>query len=118
LTHYARVTPLQAEFALESAAQFGRVVDDDGRVYVPSVLRAEKKLASTVRTLLATPPADEWTVRKSDRVGLSPQQATVLDLLEEHRLVVLTGGPGTGKSTTTRRVADLAERLGMEVALC
>jgi exodeoxyribonuclease V alpha subunit len=71
-----------------------------------------------VRTLLATPPADEWTVRGSDRTGLSEQQAAVLDLLEEHRLVVLTGGPGTGKSTTTRRVADLAERLGMEVALC
>lgn len=42
----------------------------------------------------------------------------MLDLLGEHRLVVLTGGPGTGKSTTTRAVADLAEQLGLEVGLC
>lgn len=118
LVHYARVSPLQAEFALESASELGRVIDDDGRIYLPSVLRAEKKLASTIRTLLATPPSDEWTVTKKDARGLSAQQAEILQLLEENRLVVLTGGPGTGKSTTTRAVADLAEKLGLEVGLC
>lgn len=118
LVHYARVNPLQAEFALENAAELGRLIDDDGRVYLPHVLRAEKKLASVIRTLLATPPADEWTVKPSDARGLSAQQSEVLHLLERHRLVVLTGGPGTGKSTTTRKVADLAEKLGLDVGLC
>lgn len=118
LVHYARVSPLQAEFALESAAELGRVIDDEGRIYLPNVLRAEKKLASTVRTLLATPPGDDWSVSPRNAKGLSAQQAEVLHLMEKHRLVVLTGGPGTGKSTTTRAVADLAEKLGLEVALC
>ncbi|PYE52926.1 SF1B family DNA helicase RecD2 [Deinococcus yavapaiensis] len=118
LSHYTRVSAAQAQLALESAVELGRVVDDDGRVYLPHVLRAEKKLASVVRTLLATPPSDEWTVRKEDAKGLSDEQAKVLHLLQDHRLVVLTGGPGTGKSTTTRKVADLAEKLGLDVALC
>ena len=142
--HYTRVTPGQAALAVETAVDLGRLTEDDaplfaaekkgagekgaedkpeGRIYLPPVLRAEKKLAGLIRTLLATPPADgagqdEWAVPKKARKGLSEEQASVLDLLGAHRLVVLTGGPGTGKSTTTRAVADLAESLGLEVGLC
>ena len=118
LTYYAHVTPQQAEFALDSACELNRVIDDDGRIYLPPVLRAEKKLAGAIRTLLATPPEEGWKVTPQDARGLSGEQAEVLRLLEKNRLVVLTGGPGTGKSTTTRQVADLAEKLGFEVALC
>ncbi|WP_414656608.1 ATP-dependent RecD-like DNA helicase [Deinococcus sp. VB343] len=133
VVHYTRVTPEQARLAVETAVELGRLAEDDsplfaqaggeGRIYLPHVLRAEKKLAGLIRTLLATPPVDgagndDWQVPKKARKGLSDEQASVLDLLENNRLVVLTGGPGTGKSTTTRAVADLAESLGLEVGLC
>ncbi|AXG98114.1 ATP-dependent RecD-like DNA helicase [Deinococcus wulumuqiensis] len=140
VVHYTRVTPGQARLAVETAVELGRLAEDDSpllagqegqepRIYLPHVLRAEKKLASLIRTLLATPPVDgagndDWPrdrdgkVPKKARKGLSDEQASVLDLLGEHRLVVLTGGPGTGKSTTTRAVTDLAESLGLEVGLC
>ncbi len=126
--HYTRVSPEQARLAVETATELGRLADDstpegESRIYLPHVLRAEKKLAGLIRTLLATPPAgDEWPAAEDLPAGavggLSEEQAQVLHLLAEHRLVVLTGGPGTGKSTTTRAVADLAERLGLEVGLC
>ncbi|MFW8626937.1 ATP-dependent RecD-like DNA helicase [Deinococcus sp. ME38] len=132
VAHYTRVTPAQARLAVETAVELGRLSDDTPplldtedalhdptRIYLPPTLRAEKKLAGLIRTLIATPPAgDEWIVQKGAAKGLSAEQAGVLDLLAEHRLVVLTGGPGTGKSTTTRAVADLAESLGLEVGLC
>lgn len=129
VAHYTRVTAAQAKLALETAVELGRLADDEpplfgpegggeGRIYLPQTLRAEKKLAQIIRTLLATPPAGEWTVTVGASVGLSDEQAQVLHALEEHRLVVLTGGPGTGKSTTTKAVADLAEHLGLEVGLC
>ncbi|MDL2344680.1 ATP-dependent RecD-like DNA helicase [Deinococcus sp. MIMF12] len=122
--HYTRVSAEQAKLAVDTATELGRLCDDptregESRIYLPHVLRAEKKLATLIRTLLATPPAgDEWAVPAGAAKGLSDEQATILDLLGEHRLVVLTGGPGTGKSTTTRAVADLAEGLGLEVGLC
>lgn len=128
--HYTRVSVPQARLAVETAVELGRLADDDsplfqeegnteGRIYLPHVLRAEKKLASLIRTMIATPPTgDEWTIPAGAARGLSDEQASVLELLAEHRLVVLTGGPGTGKSTTTRAVADLAENLGLEVGLC
>lgn len=131
VVHYTRVSPAQAQLAVETAVELGRLSDDEpplfsgpedargeGRIYLPQVLRAEKKLAALIRTLLATPPSGEWTVDDRADLGLSAEQAQVLHTLEDQRLVVLTGGPGTGKSTTTRAVADLAERLGLEVALC
>jgi exodeoxyribonuclease V alpha subunit len=131
VAHYTRVSAAQATIAVETAVELGRLSDDtppllkgqedagdNSRIYLPHVLRAEKKLASLIRTLLATPPADDWMVPAGADKGLSEDQARVLHLLEEQRLVVLTGGPGTGKSTTTRAVADLAEKLGLEVGLC
>ncbi len=133
VAHYTRVSAGQARLAVETAVELGRLADDEAplftaadaeeraesRIYLPQVLRAEKKLASLIRTLIATPPGgDEWTVPPGAAQDLSDEQASVLDLLAEHRLVVLTGGPGTGKSTATRAVADLAERLGLEVGLC
>ncbi|MFC4426010.1 ATP-dependent RecD-like DNA helicase [Deinococcus navajonensis] len=131
VAHYTRVSAAQAQLAVDTAVELGRLCDDTppllntqdplhdaARIYLPQVLRTEKKLAGLIRTLLATPPSEDWTVPRGAAKGLSAEQASVLDLLDEHRLVVLTGGPGTGKSTTTRAVADLAERLGLEVGLC
>ncbi|WP_425147435.1 ATP-dependent RecD-like DNA helicase [Deinococcus sp.] len=118
ILHHTRVTAVQAEEALERAVELDRLKDDDGRIYLPPSLRTEKKLAQTIRLLLATPPSAEWTVTKAAAKGLDAAQAQVLELLTDQRLVILTGGPGTGKSTTTRRVADLAEKLGLEVGLC
>ncbi|GGM14009.1 SF1B family DNA helicase RecD2 [Deinococcus aerophilus] len=133
VAHYTRVSAGQARLAVETAVELGRLSDDEtplftaadaeeraeSRIYLPHVLRAEKKLASLIRTLIATPPGgDEWAVPPGAAQDLSEEQAGVLDLLADHRLVVLTGGPGTGKSTATRAVADLAERLGLEVGLC
>ena len=118
VAYYARVSAIQASLALDNALELGRLKDDAGRIYLPAVLKAERRLAGTIRTLIATPPTGEWSVATGADKGLSSEQASVLHLLEGHRLVVLTGGPGTGKSTTTRAVADLAESLGLEVALC
>lgn len=118
IEYYTRVSREQAEMALDNALELGRLKDDEGRVYLPQLLRTERRLASAFRTLLHTPPQREWRVLLGAARGLSEEQASVLDILREHRLAVLTGGPGTGKSTTTRAVADLAEALGLTVGLC
>ena len=118
IIHHTRVAAAQAEDALDRATSLDRLKDDDGRIYLPPSLRTEKKLAQAIRLLLATPPSAEWKVTKAAAKGLDSAQEQVLELLIDQRLVVLTGGPGTGKSTTTRRVADLAEKLGLDVGLC
>ena len=88
------------------------------RVYLPYVHRTEVKLARLIFELLETDPETPWVVHKAALEGLSKEQSKVLRLLSDNRITVLTGGPGTGKSYTTRAVVNLAESLGLECALC
>jgi exodeoxyribonuclease V alpha subunit len=50
-------------------------------------------------------------------VALAPQQAAAVQAALTHRVTVLTGGPGTGKTTTMRAVLDLAQRAQRRVLL-
>ncbi|MCY1702649.1 SF1B family DNA helicase RecD2 [Deinococcus sp. SL84] len=123
VVYYTRVSEELAHEAVSRALELDRLKADysaegDERIYLPQALRAEKKLARLIRTLLATPPAEEWEVPPGAGIGLSDEQASVLEMLRGERLVVLTGGPGTGKSTATKAVVEVAEELRLEVGLC
>jgi len=129
ITHYTHVGEKLAEEAIERAVERGRLkleedteTEDGGpredRVYLPYVHRTEVKLARLIFELLETDPETPWVVHKSALDGLSKEQSKVLRLLADNRITVLTGGPGTGKSYTTRAVVNLAESLGLECALC
>lgn len=123
VVYYTRVSEELAHEAVSRALELDRLKADysaegDERVYLPHALRAEKKLARIIRTLLATPPAEDWNVPAGAGIGLSDEQASVLEMLRGERLVVLTGGPGTGKSTATKAVVEVAEELRLEVGLC
>jgi exodeoxyribonuclease V alpha subunit len=118
VAYYTKIGLAAAHEALERAFELGRLKLEDERVYLPRVLRVEEKLADHILELLETPPKNPWLLSKKAVAGLNEEQARVLRLLADHRLVVLSGGPGTGKSYTTKAVVDLAESLGEEVALC
>ena len=48
---------------------------------------------------------------------LSPEQRAAVQMAVTHKVCVLTGGPGTGKTTTLRTLIQLLERNGHVVAL-
>ena len=50
-------------------------------------------------------------------VRLSPSQEKAMHTLLTSRVCVLTGGPGTGKTTLIRSLIAIARRMGLEVAL-
>ncbi len=49
-------------------------------------------------------------------VQLAPQQQQAVRAALTHRLVVLTGGPGTGKTTTVRTILLLCRQAGYRVS--
>jgi exodeoxyribonuclease V alpha subunit len=51
------------------------------------------------------------------RVALTPQQMQAVQAALTRRVTVLTGGPGTGKTTCTRSIIRLAEAAGARVVL-
>lgn len=97
---------------------------DDARVYLPWLYTSESGLAENLARLItagrSAPLADERALETAERSALlelhADQRDAVLTLLA-HPVAVLTGGPGVGKTTIVRLVADLAQAAGASVRL-
>ncbi|HWC26191.1 MAG TPA: ATP-dependent RecD-like DNA helicase, partial [Solirubrobacteraceae bacterium] len=108
--------------AIDELAGRGRVVvDDAGRVAEARLHAVEQRLAAHVRRLLGDPPALRLRdVRRPTDGPFVPSDAQWRGVTQalEHRLSILTGGPGTGKSATMRALVDLLEAAGRRARLC
>jgi exodeoxyribonuclease V alpha subunit len=103
----------------------GRIVVDGERVYLPGLHRAEVGAAERLGALLRAGPRRaeaDWEAlldRAERMVGIeyAPSQREAVTAALGARVLVLTGGPGTGKTTVILGVLELAEAVGRRVAL-
>lgn len=93
--------------------------------YAPPFYGAEQKLAERLQDLLEKPlPVDlarvqRWIDRFTEktRTQLSDQQRQAVEMAASARVLVLTGGPGTGKTFCTRTIVALWKAMGKSIAL-
>src|SRR5436305_397157 len=97
----------------------------EAAVYLKALHTAEAGIAARVRTLLVQPPlpfeidldrALEWFAR-AERIALAPQQRQAVRAGLTRKVLVITGGPGTGKTTLVRGIVRILERKGQRVLL-
>ncbi|MBD2652044.1 ATP-dependent RecD-like DNA helicase [Synechocystis sp. FACHB-383] len=94
-------------------------------LFKPTFYHTECKLAGYVTQKLASGQlvdvarVKSWISRYTDRneLELSTQQYTAVVLAASHRLMILTGGPGTGKTFTTRTIVALWKAMGKKIGL-
>ncbi|MBN2195054.1 MAG: ATP-dependent RecD-like DNA helicase [Polyangiaceae bacterium] len=122
-------TLLAIEFAHTDAAigalwGQGRVVIEEGRVFLTRLHRAEAELArGLVRALSATevaelPHAAAIAAFEAEAgVELAPRQREAIAAAARHPVVVITGGPGVGKTTIVRAILRMFGRARLSVAL-
>lgn len=107
------------EEILEFAIHTGAVAEDGTDIYLPGLLHNERHLASAVAKLALAP---------ARRLEITEEIAKVLeDLTEEqvqavvnaltHRVSIITGPPGSGKTHIIRAIHRVAEILGRPVTL-
>lgn len=96
----------------------------------PQALAVERALADEIARLIRARSRVEPAARKSltppggaartsaDGAALTDEQQDAVQAAFTHQVTVLTGGPGTGKTHTVRRVVDIAVEAGLHVALC
>jgi exodeoxyribonuclease V alpha subunit len=92
--------------------------------YLPWLSRCEDELAAKLRVLAKCAPvralADERALASAERragLALHPDQRAAVQGCLSSPLMLLTGGPGVGKTTIIRLVVELAERAEVGVAL-
>ncbi|AFZ22197.1 SF1B family DNA helicase RecD2 [Allocoleopsis franciscana] len=93
--------------------------------YKPSFFQTEQNLAQRLRQQLTSPVTVDlprvrrWLLRFREKTGieLSEQQQQAVEIAASERVLVLTGGPGCGKTFTTRTIVALWKAMGFSIAL-
>ncbi|MBD2472285.1 ATP-dependent RecD-like DNA helicase [Nostoc sp. FACHB-145] len=93
--------------------------------YKPSFFHTEQNLAQLISRKLSHPVTQDiprvraWLDRfmESRKIKLSPQQQKAVEMAAYSRVMVLTGGPGVGKTFTTHTIVSLWKAMGKSIAL-
>ena len=57
-------------------------------------------------------------IQKNSEIELSEKQLEAIKIINENNVCIITGGPGTGKTTIIKTIIELYETKGKKVALC
>ncbi len=95
-------------------------------VYIPYLRRAEETIAKRIASLVRLPSgypdihvekAIEWTQAKTGKT-LAPTQIDALRKAISSRIVILTGGPGVGKTTLVNAILMILRAKKVQCLLC
>ena len=94
-------------------------------IFLKELHLAENGLANRLKALLSVPLTPvcidteqiSAEVQTKLAINLSNDQLEVLEQIFSHRISIISGGPGTGKTTLLRSIATVFEALGKKVKL-
>ena len=110
---------------LVSTAQL-KACEIDGKefVFLPSAYLAEKKIAERIGIVAGFPPPGapqlaDWIdyIEQQNNIKYETQQRLAIATAAKKGLLVLTGGPGTGKTTTIKGIINIFQRQNLDIAL-
>lgn len=100
-----------------------RILRDEGEVYYKPFYNMEDYIAKSLTSLKNTPLSTDWyshiiddEIRAFD-FNLNAEQQSAIRGVLNNRISVITGGPGSGKSTITKAVVNIVKRHGLDVVL-
>lgn len=101
-------------------------IDGDDLIFLPSIRRAEEGIAGRILNLCAEPPsfpaidfekAVAWCESKTGK-ALAPSQQAALRQALTNRMLVITGGPGVGKTTLVNAILLILRAKKVRCLLC
>ena len=100
-------------------------VDNRDFIFLPEAFHAEKGIANRIKVLLKFPPenpidvaAHIGKIEKSCNIQFAELQKEAIITAVNKGVLILTGGPGTGKTTTLNGIINMFEKDFLQIALC
>lgn len=117
-----------AEIAIDNAVDAKMLVQKNinGRAFLfqPEIYTAEAAIADRINVMIKFPPAKKeifdgevYAFEKSHNIEFDEKQRTAIEIAVNKGLLILTGGPGTGKTTTVKGIISLMKNRGLKVEL-
>ncbi len=106
-------------------ADFEEFKENNKAVYLAKFYRCETSVSSLLKRLIMAPKsirkvaidtAVEWIQRQLD-ITLADNQVAAIQCALEHKVMVITGGPGTGKTTIINAVLKIFTKLKVKTML-
>ena len=115
----------QLEPVLETMAGSGEVIiesgDDGIRLYQAMLYKSEfgvaERLVALVRHVQRLALQERDDISKVSEISLAPEQNEAVHAAVDHGVLIITGGPGTGKTTTIKAIIHNFKRLNQRVVL-
>ena len=116
------------EAAIDALVESGRLISQmmNGKefLFLPQIYSAEKLAAQRILVMTKFPPAGRVTVEediekieKEENLHYESKQREAILTAANKGILILTGGPGTGKTTALNGILKLFELDGIDVAL-
>ncbi len=110
--------------ALEKILNTSDLILDDGAIYLPPFYMAETGVARRLKLLNDSPARINTNLKVNipklqERIGIEYDeiQAQGIQQAVTAKVMVLTGGPGTGKTTTTLGIIQVMQIMGLRILL-
>lgn len=95
-------------------------------LYLSAFNQAEENIANKINTLnnaenikkIDNLKKELKNVNKLSKIELSEKQIEAIEAINENNVCVITGGPGTGKTTIIKTIIELYKKNGMKPVLC
>lgn len=116
------------EIAIDNAIDSGMLVqiEIDGKDYLflPEIYACEKGIAERLNIMLHYPPIENeifqseiFAFEQTEGIEFDEKQRQAIEIAVNKGLLILTGGPGTGKTTAIKGIIKLMKNRGMKVSL-
>ncbi|MCS1410221.1 MAG: ATP-dependent RecD-like DNA helicase [Verrucomicrobia subdivision 3 bacterium] len=111
---------------LEAQELFQEASTAEPTIYLPALRHAERTIADRFLALTAqtanypeidVPKAIEWCQTKVG-ITLADKQVEAIQTVLSHRVTIITGGPGVGKTTLIRSILMILRVKRVEILLC